>query len=359
MPMLTGGGGGESYTSRGGGRRTTTTSSSGSRGRGRLRSTRFFGGSGSTRLTGALTFSGCWSGGCTLQGQVGPASATFCGTAALAAATAGVNSGRLRSRCSSVRAVAERSLSGNFARNERYPDAVLMSTASFHATIRRCRTSQSRASRPSAVCGKRPAKASYASSVPSATISSFAASTGLPLRSRVHSATDFFGVAAGFDPATDVPEKRKSSVSEELSHGVCRPSVTLFTASRTFLKVSSIGMFCSLPAASSALVYGLLEPEPSSATAPGDVENDRKVPGAPTLASTMASPLPALLLSSGNGLLRQESSKRKRILLGTEASVLRTSLSRTACIGMSASRLGSMSVGIRKFSPSTWMPWPA
>ena len=54
-------------------------------------------------------------------------------------------------------------------------------------------------------------------------------------------------------------------------------------------------MFCSLPAASSAVVYGLLEPEPSSATAPGEVENDRNVPGAPTLASTMASPPPAVL----------------------------------------------------------------
>src|SRR5206468_9710258 len=287
--------GGGSYTTRGGGRRTTTTSSSGSRQRGGLRSTRLFGGSGSTRLIGTLTFSGCGDGGCTLQGQVGPASATFCGKAALAAATAGVNSGRLRSRCSSLRPVALRSLSGNFARKERYPDAVLMSTASFHATMRRCRTSQSRANRPVAVCGKRPAKASYASSVPSATISSFAASTGFPFRSRVHSATDFFGSAAGFGPATDAPEKRKSSVSEELSHGVCRPSVTLFTASRTRLKVSSIGMFCSLPAASSAFVYGLLEPEPSSATAPGEVENDRNVPGAPTFASTMATPPPAVL----------------------------------------------------------------
>src|SRR6185503_15122689 len=273
MPSRGGGasytrGGGSSYTTRGGGRRTTTTSSSGWGRRG-LRSAFFFGGSGSTRRTGALTFSGCGGvDGCTLQGQVGPASATFCGKAALAAATAGVNSGRLLSRSSSLRAVAERSLSGNFSRKERYPDAVLMSTASFHATIRRCRTSQSRANRPSAVCGNRPAKASYASSVPSATISSFAASTGLPFRSRVHSATDFFGAAAGFGPATDAPEKRKSSVSEELSHGVCRPSVTLFTASRTRLKVSSIGI-CSLPAVSSAVVYGLLEPEPSSATAPG------------------------------------------------------------------------------------------
>src|SRR5829696_7317812 len=349
MPMLIGGldgsytwRGGGSYTTRGGGRRTTTTSSSGSLQRGGLRSPRFFGGSGSTRRTGALTFKGCGCcGGCTLQGHIGAASATFCGKAALAAATAGVNSGRLRSRNSSLRAVAERSLSGNFARNERYPDAVLMITASFHATMRRCRTSQSRANRPSAVCGKRPANASYDSSVPSATISSFAASTGLPFRSRVHSATDFFGAAAGFGPATDAPEKRKSSVSEELSHGVCRPSVTLFTASRTRLKVSSIGMFCSLPAARSAFVYGLLEPEPSSATAPGDVENDRKVPGAPILASTMASPPPAVL-SSGNGLLRQASSIRIRILLGTDVSVFRMSLRRTAWIGMSASRFGSM-----------------
>ena len=46
--------------------------------RGGLRSTRL-GGSGSTRLIGTLTFSIC-GGGCTLQGQVGAASATFCGT---------------------------------------------------------------------------------------------------------------------------------------------------------------------------------------------------------------------------------------------------------------------------------------
>src|SRR6187551_3548905 len=118
MPMLIGGldgsytrGGGSSYTTRGGGRRTTTTSSSGSGLRG-LRSAFFFGGSGSTRRTGALTFSGCVGGDCRLQGQVGPASATFCGSAALAAATAGANSGRLRKRNSSLRAVAERSLSG-------------------------------------------------------------------------------------------------------------------------------------------------------------------------------------------------------------------------------------------------------
>src|SRR6185312_14305503 len=123
MPILTGGGGGASYTTRGGGRRTTTTSSSSGSGRRGLRSAFFFGGSGSTRLTGALTLIGCGCcGGCTLQGQVGPASATFCGKAALAAATEGVNSGRLRSRCSSLRAVALRSLSGNFVRNERYQD---------------------------------------------------------------------------------------------------------------------------------------------------------------------------------------------------------------------------------------------
>src|SRR4030095_2993724 len=163
------------------------------------------------------------------------------------------------------------------------------------------------------------------------TISSFAASTGLPFRSRVHSATDFLCAAAGFAPATDAPEKRKSSVSEELSHGGCRPSVTLFTASRTRLKVSSIGI-CSLPAVSSAVVYGLLEPEPSSATAPGDVENDRNVPGAPIFASTRASPLPAGL-TFGNGLVRQASRLRMRILLGTDVSLFRMSLRRTAWIG--------------------------
>src|SRR6185295_17951005 len=163
---------------------------------------------------------------------------------------------------------------------------------------------------------------------------SLAASTGLPFRSRVHSATDFLGAAAGFGPATDAPENLKSSVSEELSHGVCRPSVTLFTARRTRLKVSSIGIPDSLPAASSAVVYGLLAPLPSSATAPGEVENDRNVPGEPTLASTIASPPPAVLLMSGNGLLRQASSIRIRILLGTDVSVFRMSLSRTAWIGI-------------------------
>src|ERR1700712_2449598 len=173
-----------------------------------------------------------------------------------------------------------------------------------------------------------------------------ASSTGLPLRSRVHSATLFL-TAAGFGPAIAGPRKRKSSVSEELSHGVWRPSVALFTASRTRLKVSSIGIPDSLPALSSADVYGLLAPEPSSATAPGEVENDRNVPGAPILASTMARPPPALLLMSGNGLLRQASSIRMRILLGTDVSVFRMSLRRTAWIGISASRFGLRSTGTR------------
>src|SRR5437899_4034084 len=154
---------------------------------------------------------------------------------------------------------------------------------------------------------------------------SLATSTGLPFRSRVHSCTVFLA-AASFGPGVAAPTNLKSSVSEEESHGVCRPSVTLFTATRTRLKVSSTGMFGCLAASSSAVVYGLLTPLPSSATAPGDVENDRNVPGAPTLASTMARPLPAVLLSSGNGLLRQESSRKKRILLGTQANVLRMSL---------------------------------
>src|SRR5438445_7629228 len=157
---------------------------------------------------------------------------------------------------------------------------------------------------------------------------SLATSTGLPFSSRVHSCTVFFA-AASFGPGVAGPMYLKSSVRDEESHGVCRPSVVLLTATRTRLKVSSIGMFGSFAAASSAVVYGLLAPLPSSATAPGEVENDRKVPGAPTLASTMASPLPAVL-SSGNGLLRQASSIRMRILLGTDVSVFRMSLRRTA-----------------------------
>src|SRR4051812_9213038 len=148
---------------------------------------------------------------------------------------------------------------------------------------------------------------------------SFASSTGLPFRSRVHSSTVFL-VAASFAPATGLPENLKSSVSEELSHGVCRPSVALLTDTRVRLKVSSIGMLASLAAASSAVVYGLLSPLPSSAIAPGEVENDRNVFGAPILASISASPPPALLLISGNGLLRQASSIRMRILLGAEVS---------------------------------------
>src|ERR1700704_1414944 len=158
---------------------------------------------------------------------------------------------------------------------------------------------------------------------------SFAASTGLPFKSRVHSVTVFL-VAASFGPGTGLPENLKSSVSEELSHGVCRPSVALLTDTRVRLKVSSIGMLASLAAASSAVVYGLLAPPPSSATAPGEVENDRKVFGAPILASMIASPPPALLLISANGLLRQASSSRMRILLGADVSVFSTSFRRTA-----------------------------
>src|SRR5690349_1639540 len=134
---------------------------------------------------------------------------------------------------------------------------------------------------------------------------SLAASTGLPFSSRVQSCTVFFA-AASFGPGVAGPANLKSSVSEDESQGVCRPSVDLLTATRTRLKVSSIGMFDTLAASSSAVVYGLLAPLPSSATAPGEVENETNVPGAPTLASTIASPLPELLLSSGNGLLRQE-----------------------------------------------------
>src|SRR6478672_11684314 len=111
---------------------------------------------------------------------------------------------------------------------------------------------------------------------------SLAASTGLPFNSRVHSCSVFFA-AASFGPGVAGPANLKSSVSEEESHGVCRPSVDLLTATRTRLKVSSIGMFDTLAASRSAVVYGLLTPLPSSATAPGEVENDRKVPGAPTL----------------------------------------------------------------------------
>src|SRR5882762_2854872 len=157
---------------------------------------------------------------------------------------------------------------------------------------------------------------------------SFASSADLPFRSRVHSSTVFL-VAASFGPAAGLPENLKSSVSEELSHGVCRPSVALLTETRVRLKVSAIGMLASLAAASNAVVYGLLSPLPSSATAPGEVENDRKVFGAPILASINASPPPAVLLISGNGLLRQASSSRMRIRLGTDVSVFSTSLSRT------------------------------
>ena len=186
--------------------------------------------------------------------------------------------------------------------------------------------------------------------MPSTTIKSFAASIGLPCNSRFHSSTvrlvsAGFGVAAG--AAAGPAMKRKSSVSDEESQGVWRPSVALFTARRTRLKVSSIGIPGCFAAASNAVVYGLLAPLPSSASAPGDVENETKVPGAPTLASTMASPCPAVLLRSGNGLLRQASSSTMRIRLGTEVSVFRMSLRRTAWIGISASRFGSTSTGTR------------
>ena len=85
----------------------------------------------------------------------------------------------------------------------------------------------------------------------------------------------------------------------------------------------------------------------------------KRVPGVPNFTSTWASPRPVVLLMPGNGLLRQASSRMMRVLLGTEVSVLRMSLSRTACSGMSVSRFGSMSTGTRKFSPSICRPCPA
>src|SRR5665647_2568226 len=124
---------GPSYT--GGGRRTITTSSSSTsrRRRGDCVLARF-GVSGSPRfLGGRSTFLG-GEDGTPPQGHVGAASAALVsglepaagappdtpfGEVAVTAAMVPAKSGRLRSRCSSLRAVAVRSLSGYSARNAR------------------------------------------------------------------------------------------------------------------------------------------------------------------------------------------------------------------------------------------------
>src|SRR6185312_16374549 len=71
--------------------------------------------------------------------------------AALAAAAC-AGFGRLRSRSSSLRAVAVRSLSGYRTRNAWKPDAVLVMIALFQAAILRCRSSQSRACALNGAC---------------------------------------------------------------------------------------------------------------------------------------------------------------------------------------------------------------
>jgi hypothetical protein len=66
-------------------------------------------------------------------------------------------------------------------------------------------------------------------------------------------------------------KKAKSTVNEELSHGVWRPLVTWLTAKRTRFKASSIGNPGSFATLVNAAVNGLFAPVPSSASAPGAV----------------------------------------------------------------------------------------
>src|SRR5450759_3830523 len=97
-----------------------------------------------------------------------------------------------------------------------------------------------------------------------------------------------------------------ATVNDELSQGTCRPSVAWYTASRTCFMASSICRLGSLATLSSAVVYGLSAPLPSSASEPGDVEKEMNEPGAPALVLTIASPWPAVWLRAANGLLRPE-----------------------------------------------------
>src|SRR5579871_1418019 len=154
---------------------------------------------------------------------------------------------------------------------------------------------------------------------------SYATLMSLPVNSffqssieRVGAAARGVGVAAGAEPpaGADVGvavagaeslKKRKSVVNDELSHGICRPSVSRATATRTRLKASSIGT-ASCATCSSAVVYGESAPLPSSASAPGDVENEMNEPCEPARVSTIARPLPAVPAIEGNGLLRHASS---------------------------------------------------
>jgi hypothetical protein len=63
-----------------------------------------------------------------------------------------------------------------------------------------------------------------------------------------------FGVAALWPESLSPGKNLKSAVSDELSQGICRPSVAWFTTTRTRLKASSIGRFGSLATESTAVV---------------------------------------------------------------------------------------------------------
>src|SRR5215475_9176042 len=81
-----------------------------------------------------------------------------------------------------------------------------------------------------------------------------------------------FGGAAPLCPAPD--RNTKSPKNDEDSHGVCWPRVSRYTPFSVRLNVSSRDRFGVLIACARCFVYGLLRPQPSRATAPGDVEND-------------------------------------------------------------------------------------
>ena len=80
-------------------------------------------------------------------------------------------------------------------------------------------------------------------------------------------------LAVAVELELSLPGKNEKGVVKAVtSHGVCRPLDVLCTDSLIERKTVSIGAPGVLPASTKAAVNGLLEPRPSAAVAPGEVE---------------------------------------------------------------------------------------